>query len=102
MPTGYLERKGNAIIMSMEVKVYRNAAGAITNIDVEFARFSVHHLARESPRDFAESIRRNSRTLRYRKGNNSAMPEAELGLVRYHIQSMLHPCTGKHNRDRRP
>lgn len=25
------------------------------------------------------------------------MPEAELGLVRYHIQSMLHPCTAEHN-----
>ena len=97
MPTGYLERKGNAIIMSMDLKVYRNAAGAITNIDVDVVRFSVHHLAWESPDDFAASIRKNSRTLRYRKGNSLPMPDSELGLVRYHIQSMLHPCTGEHN-----
>lgn len=83
--------------MSMELKVSHNAAGAIANIDVDVARFSVHRLAWESPGDFAASIRKNSRTLRYRKGNSLAMPESELGLVRYYIQSMLHPCTGEHN-----
>ena len=83
--------------MSMELKVHRDAAGAITNIDLDVARFSAHHLAQEAPGDFVASIRKRSRTLRYRKGSNLAMSEEELGLVRYHIQSIFHPCSGKHN-----
>lgn len=81
----------------MEVAVRRNAAGAITSVDVVVARFCMLYLANVPPKDFVTTIQSTNNTKHYSRGGKTAMSEEELGYVRYHIQSMVHPCTSLNN-----
>ena len=84
-------------ILSMDIELCRNSDGAITSITMDVARFSTIGLARKSPKGFMTAIQDGSHIKHYRKGSNAAMSEEDLGLVRYHIQSMTYPCTTKND-----
>jgi len=79
----------------MELAIGRNDADAITSVDMVVVRFCTSHLARVSPKDFNTTIQSSSHIKRYSKGGKTIMSEEELGYARYHIQSMIHPCTSK-------
>lgn len=84
------------VLVSMDIEISRNADGAITSIALDIARFSTSRLANKPPKEFTAVIQNESYIKHYRKSsksNNAAMSEEDLGHVRYHIQSMIHPCT---------
>jgi hypothetical protein len=76
----------------MELVIRRDAAGSITSVDVVVARFSTFHLADVPPKDFVATVQSQANVKHYDRGGTAPLPEEELGYVRYHIQSMIHPC----------